>query len=105
MSPILVLTNCDSREEAESIADELLEKQLAAAVQIVGPTVSRYRWQGKIQKQEEWLVIVKSVDHSEKSVIATIRSLHSYELPGITTIAVDGGDAQYLQWILDNSTP
>ena len=104
MNAILMITNCDTEPQAEQIADELLFAQLAAAIQVIGPVSSRYRWQGAIHKKKEWIVLIKTGDHCEARIKQKIRELHEYELPGIMKINLDGGEAQYLQWILNNST-
>ena len=103
MQPILIFTQCDTSEEAEEIADAILNRTLAAAVQIIGPISSRYRWQDKIHKKQEWLVMIKTNDSREGEIKRLIRELHSYELPGILKLNIAGGERQYLQWILDQS--
>ena len=104
MSPILILTNCDTETQAERIADALLDQHLAAAVQIIGPTRSRYRWQGEIHHKQEWLLLIKTSSDNEQSVTAVIQENHDYKLPGILKLNIDGGDAPYLRWIVDQSS-
>ncbi|MEM7031253.1 MAG: divalent-cation tolerance protein CutA [Chloroflexota bacterium] len=99
-----MLTNCPSKDEAEQIADQLLQQNLASAVQTIGPTESRYRWQGEIHRQQEWLLIIKTQDRVEAQVNTTITAFHSYELPGILRVDITGGNAHYLAWILANSS-
>ncbi len=103
MNAILMISNCNTKSQAEQIADELLFEELAAAIQVIGPVSSRYRWQGAIYKKKEWIVLIKTGDHCEARIKEKIRVLHDYELPGIMKINLDGGEAQYLQWILNNS--
>lgn len=105
MKPVLLLTNTDSNEQAERIADALLEQRLAAAVQIVGPVASRYRWEGKVHTKQEWVVWVKTGDARLPEIEQVINAYHSYELPSMLSIAVAGGEAQYLQWWLAQSMP
>ena len=104
MKPVLILTNSDSSEEAERIADRILNGKLAAAVQVIGPMSSRYRWQGRIHRKLEWMVLIKTCNSREDEIQSIIRELHSYELPSILKIPIDGGDSRYLQWILSQST-
>jgi periplasmic divalent cation tolerance protein len=82
----------------------LVERQLAAAVQIVGPVLSRYRWQGKVQRKQEWIPIIKTSDRCEAAIERGIKELHRYELLGIMKLSIAGGESQYLPWILDQST-
>ena len=104
MNPVLILTNSDSHEEAERIADQLLEQRLAAAVQIVGPVHSRYRWQETIHQKQEWVLLIKTSESREGEIQAVIKKLHSYELPAILKLNIAGGESQYLQWILSQSS-
>ncbi|MFN4219155.1 MAG: divalent-cation tolerance protein CutA, partial [Candidatus Bipolaricaulia bacterium] len=85
--------------EAERIAQALLEKRLAACVQIVGPLASLYWWQGKIERSEEWLCIAKSERALFKQIEETIRALHSYEVPEILAVPIVVGSESYLQWL------
>ena len=104
MKAVLMLINSDSSEEAELIADKLLEKKLAAAIQIIGPISSRYRWKDKIHKKREWMILIKTSNNREKKIKTVIRKLHSYALPGIMKLGIAGGESKYLQWILNQST-
>jgi periplasmic divalent cation tolerance protein len=103
MSAVLLLSNCASTKEAETIAEQLLQRKLAAAVQIIGPVTSLYRWHGKINQKQEWTLMIKTSDHQEEAITLLIKQLHSYELPGILKIDIAGGEPHYLQWITDNS--
>ena len=100
-----MLTNCGSADNAERIADALLGQRLAAAVQIIGPVSSRYRWRGEVQSAQEWMLMIKTGDSRCEAVTDVIKKLHDYELPGVLTLNVDGGDAGYLHWLLAQSTP
>ena len=104
MKPILLLCNCPSSEEAERIADALVEERLAAAVQIAGPLDSRYRWQGQVQRTQEWTLLIKSSDTCATALNKRIKQLHSYQLPGVLRLDIGGGESQYLQWILAQTT-
>ncbi|MBF0277709.1 MAG: divalent-cation tolerance protein CutA [SAR324 cluster bacterium] len=96
---LLVLTNTSSAEEAQKIADAAIHNHFAAAAQIIGPVKSTFRWKGKIENAEEWICLLKSSEPLYESLEETIKSLHSYELPGILTIPVTGGSMNYFQWI------
>jgi len=98
----IVLTNCGSESEAEKIANFLVEHRLAACVNMVPRIKSVYRWQGKVESAEEWLLLAKTTVIQVEAVCDAIRELHSYELPEIIVIAVEGGSAEYLNWIEDS---
>jgi periplasmic divalent cation tolerance protein len=80
---IQVLTAVDSEEEAKQIASLLVERQLAACVQVVGPIVSRYRWQGEVEEAREWQCSAKTTGGAYEAVEAAIREVHSYDEPEI----------------------
>ncbi len=95
----LVLTTSGSQEEARKIARALVERRLAACVNLVGPMESVYRWKGKVETAGEWLLIIKTSAEVIERVRKTIKELHSYELPECIELPIEGGSAEYLQWI------
>jgi periplasmic divalent cation tolerance protein len=99
---VQVLTTAGSEEEAEAIATTLVEKRLAACVQVVGPIASTYRWQGKIERECEWQCLAKTEAGLYAEVEAAIRRVHSYDKPEIIAIPVLAGSAGYLAWISEN---
>src|SRR4030095_15993648 len=82
----VVLTTAGSQEEARKIAHGLVEQRLAACVNIVGQIESVYRWQGKVEQGDEFLLIIKSTDAALSRIEEAIRELHSYELPECVVI-------------------
>jgi periplasmic divalent cation tolerance protein len=96
---ILVLTNTSSLAEAQAIADAAVTAHLAAAVQIIGPVQSTYRWHGQLERAEEWICLLKTNQELYLEVERTIRAIHSYELPGILAIPVVVGNELYLRWL------
>ena len=90
------LTCIDTREGAEKIAQALVEQRLAACVQIIGPMASIYRWQGKLQKDQEWLCVIKSRTELYQEIETVIRAAHSYEVPEILAMPVTAGSEKYL---------
>ena len=96
---IQVTTAIDSKERAEQIADLLIERRLAACVQIVGPIKSVYRWQGKTENSEEWLCFAKTRRELYDRVEAAIREVHSYDEPEIIATEIVAGSRGYLDWI------
>ncbi|MGE5206264.1 MAG: divalent-cation tolerance protein CutA [Chlamydiota bacterium] len=95
----IVLTTTGSREEAEKIAHALVERRLAACVNIVGPIHSVYRWRGKVESAAEHLLIVKTTAQRFDAVARTISELHSYELPECIQLPIEAGSKEYLRWI------
>jgi len=77
----LVLTTCASLEEARSIAHTLVERQLAACVNIVPQIESVYRWQGEVEAAAEWLLVIKTTQDAFERLREALSKLHSYELP------------------------
>jgi len=98
----IVLTTAGSAEEAERIASALVEDQLAACVNIVAPIISVYRWKGALQKEQEWLLLIKTSAVASERVSQKIRELHSYDLPECIQIPIEAGGADYLKWIEEN---
>lgn len=96
---LLVLSTAGSQAEAARIAEELLERRLAACVNVVGRIQSFYRWEDKLQRAEEYLMLIKTVRAREEQVRAAIRELHSYELPEMISISIDDGSSEYLKWV------
>jgi periplasmic divalent cation tolerance protein len=95
----LVLTTCASLDEARSIAHALVERQLAACVNIAPQIESVYRWQGEIETATECLLVIKTTTEVFDRVREALSELHSYELPECIEIGIEDGSAAYLQWI------
>ena len=96
---IQVTTTASTKDEAAKIATALLERRLAACVQVVGPIESRYWWNGKIEQSGEWLCIIKTIRERYPAVESTIRANHSYEVPEIVICPIEGGSEPYLEWL------
>jgi periplasmic divalent cation tolerance protein len=77
----------------------LVERRLAACVTIVGSACSIYRWQGKIEEEDEKLLLIKTERRLFEALRTTIRELHSYEVPEVLALPIDAGDADYLEWL------
>src|SRR5438270_10889676 len=92
----LVISTASSQEEASKIAAALVEEQLAACVNIVGPIQSIYRWQEKVERAQEFLLLIKTSSEQAGAVTVRICGLHSYELPEAIEINIDGGSPEYL---------
>ena len=98
---VQVLTTAGSEEEAGRIAELLVERRLAACVQVVGPITSRYRWRGAIEEEREWQCLAKTTAATYEEVEATIREVHSYDEPEIISTPIVAGSPGYLAWIED----
>ncbi|MGI9101505.1 MAG: divalent-cation tolerance protein CutA [Terriglobales bacterium] len=98
----IVLTTVGAREEASKISRALVERQLAACVNLLGPIESVYRWKDKVETSAEWLLLVKTTKEALEEVEEAIRELHSYELPEFVVLPIEGGSEEYLEWIADN---
>jgi periplasmic divalent cation tolerance protein len=96
---LLILTTAGSEAEARKIAEGLVERRLAACVNIVPRIQSVYRWEGKLEEAEEFLLLIKTSKPREEQVRAAITELHSYELPECIAISIASGSAEYLKWI------
>jgi periplasmic divalent cation tolerance protein len=95
----LFLTTASSREEATTIASELVSRRLAACVNILGPISSIYRWQGAVENSEEFLLLIKSTEINSIPIQNAIRELHSYQVPELISFSVESGLEAYLNWI------
>src|SRR4051794_35915175 len=95
----IILTTAGSIAEAQKIANALVERRLAACVNIVPKIESIYRWEEKIERAEEWLLIIKSNALAFERVRDTINELHSYDLPECISIVIDRGSEKYMHWI------
>jgi periplasmic divalent cation tolerance protein len=98
---VIVITTAGSHTEARRIADVLLERRLAACINLVPGVESVYRWEGKVEESEEWLMLIKTTSAAFERVRDAIRELHSYKLPECACIPIDCGIPDYLKWIGD----
>jgi len=98
----IVFTTAGSEEEAHKIAHHLVEHHHAACVNIVPQIESVYRWQGKVESSQEWLLLIKTSAEKFAAVRDAIRQLHSYDLPECVAVSIDDGSAEYLQWLDDS---
>lgn len=96
---IQVATTVATAEEAGALAGLLVEKRLAACVQVLGPMTSHYRWQGKIETAGEYLCLAKSRAALYPALEAAIKAVHPYEVPEIIATPVIAGSKEYLAWL------
>ena len=103
MSALLVLTNVPDRAAAERLADALVEKHVAACVNILAPCRSVFRWQGAVQHDEEHPVLIKTTREAYAALEAEIRAHHPYELPEIIALPIERGLPAYLDWVAEET--
>jgi periplasmic divalent cation tolerance protein len=101
---IVVLSTCESEEEAGRVARQLVEKRLAACVTMLPQARSVYRWaekggKAKIEDAAEFLLIIKSRRDLFDALRAEIVKIHSYEIPEVIALPVVEGSAEYLAWL------
>jgi periplasmic divalent cation tolerance protein len=99
MRSLLVLTNLPDRAAAERLASALIEKRVAACVNILAPCRSVYRWQGAVQHDEEHPMLIKTTGERYAALEAAIRAGHPYELPEIIALPIERGLPAYLDWV------
>ena len=100
-SYLQVTTTTETKEQAQTIAQHLVETKLAVCVQITGPITSIYRWKGKVENAQEWLCLIKTRDDLYNKVEAAIKSQHPYETPEIIAVPIIKGSKEYLSWLED----
>jgi periplasmic divalent cation tolerance protein len=101
-SPIVVFMTASTGEEAARLADMLVGSHLAACVQILPEIESVYRWQGKIERQSEVLLIAKTTHEKFSELEREVRALHSYDTPEIIALPITAGSTPYLTWLRES---
>jgi len=96
---IVVLSTCDSEDEAVQVARGLVEKRLAACVNIIAGARSIYRWKDSIEDSPKWLLVIKSRRGLFPSLRAEIARLHTYEVPEVIALQVVEGSETYMAWL------
>jgi periplasmic divalent cation tolerance protein len=96
---LIVLSTVAKAEDGERIAGELVGRGLAACVNVVPGVVSYYRWKGKLERDEERLLVIKTTADRFERLRETLVSLHPYELPEVVAVGIEGGHQPYLAWL------
>ncbi len=102
---LLVFTNLPSREAAEKMARDLVERRLAACVNLLAPCRSVYRWEGKVQVVEEHPILIKTTQDRYAALEEVMRASHPYEIPEIVAVPVVAGLSAYLEWVESETQP
>ena len=96
---LLVLVTCPE-DRSEGIASALLESNLAVCINIISQVKSFYRWQGRVQQDNESLLLIKCPSDNYRALEERVLDMHPYELPEIITVSVAGGLPDYLNWVM-----
>jgi periplasmic divalent cation tolerance protein len=96
---LLVLTTVARAEDAERIAEALVEKRLAACVNVLPGVRSIYRWKGAVERDEERLLVVKTRGDRFDALRDAILALHPYEVPEVVAVPIEAGSPAYLRWL------
>ena len=102
-SHVQITTTFAKEEEATALAYVLVDRKLAACVQVVGPIQSIYRWNGAIEEGTEWMCLAKTSLFSSHSAIRYIKENHPYDNPEIVVTPIIGGSPDYLRWVGDET--
>ena len=95
----MIVTTTANEEDAQRLAAALVERRLAACVQIDGPVESHYRWEGKLEVAAEWRLVIKTTAQVAQSAEEVLKELHPYDEPEILRLPVMGGSLSYLSWL------
>ena len=96
---LMVYITASNREEAERLADAMVEARVAACVNILGAIRSVYRWSGKVERGDEVVMIAKTTRDVYPQLEQLVRERHSYECPCIVAVPVENGHAEFLAWV------
>jgi periplasmic divalent cation tolerance protein len=99
MEACLCYVTCRDRDEAIRIGRTVVVERLAAAANVLGDTVSIYRWGGELHEKPETALVLKTRAELAERLVARVGALHSYECPGLLVLPVSGGNPAYLDWI------
>jgi periplasmic divalent cation tolerance protein len=97
---VFVYTTWPTTVEAEEAGRTLVERKLAACVNILPGMISHYRWQGKVERAEEAVMIVKTRASLAAAVSEAVKELHAYDTPAILVMPLESVEGTYLKWLL-----
>jgi periplasmic divalent cation tolerance protein len=95
----VVLTTVGLKDVADKLATQLVERRLAACVNIIGPIRSVYRWRHKVHNETEYLLLIKTTAEHASRLESAFKELHPYELPECVQLSIDRGNEDYLAWL------
>lgn len=104
MSDHLIVTcTTDTEAKARELAASAIAERLGACAQVVGPITSVYRWEGAIQNDQEWRVEIKTAADRLAALTDHLKANHSYDVPEIIATPINGGSAEYLAWMVEET--
>ena len=95
----VVFITAASSDQAQAIATKLVEDRLVACAQLLPPMQSIFRWQGKISRETETLIVAKSLEGRVEQIVEAVKRIHTYEVPEIIALPILGGSPDYLRWV------
>ena len=98
--PVVLLVTAGTRDEAERLGEGLVTERLAACGTVIPMVHSFFRWEGRLQREHESLLLIKTSSHRIQAAVEYLKEHHSYELPEILQIDITGGLQPYLDWLL-----
>lgn len=99
----LALSTAPDEATAVAIAHALVDARVAACVNLVPQLKSIYRWQGKVEQAQEWLLLIKTTEDRREALQEALRKAHPYDVPELIVIDVAAGLPAYLQWAIDET--
>jgi periplasmic divalent cation tolerance protein len=96
---VLILVTTGGRDDAERIGEALVVEKLAACCSVVPTVHSFYYWDEQLQREHEALLLIKTLRSLSPAVQDFVRAHHSYELPEILEVPIEGGSSNYLNWL------
>ena len=99
MNAKLIYVTAPSSEEAKKIAEAVVTERLAACANILAGVTSVFHWEGKLCRENEAVLILKTTEEKTDALTARIKELHSYECPCVVVLPIEGGDPAFLEWI------
>ena len=96
---VVVFVTTGTQEEAQKIADALLQRRKAACVNIVPKVDSHFWWEGKLDTDQEALLIIKTRASLVSELVDLVKDMHSYDVPEVIALPIIGGNQDYLDWI------
>lgn len=95
----MVISTAGSEKEGREIARRLVDAKLAACVSVIPKVTSFFYWEGRVRREKEVILLMKTVQKLSKKIIKEIKRIHSYKVPEIICFKIDAGDGEYLEWI------
>ena len=100
---VFVYTTYPSVVEAEQAGRAIVERRLAACVNILPGMISHYRWQGAIERAEEAVMVIKTRSSLAEAVRSAVKEMHSYTTPAVLFVPLEGGDPAYVEWLMEET--